>query len=194
MSNQNLPTALSSRTAGPVTTTTAKDAQVLSNGTLTQVQSIDYMVLDLNAAKQELMETQNQFNMTQNKLNATKQENEDLQIRLEEAQSRIVDLEQQIMAMPPAQLSAQPTAPWGNTLKSTLMSAELQSEELDRDYKIQLVEERDRLLDQKSELSDRLRGQIEENGVLKTTLDETQSELENLINEHEKVRHEVLDL
>ena len=98
------------------------------------------------------------------------------------------------MTMPPAQLSAQPTAPWGNTLKSTLMSAELQSEELDRDYKIQLVEERDRLLDQKSELSDRLRGQIEENGVLKTTLDETQSELENLINEHEKVRHEVLDL
>ena len=32
---------------------------------------------------------------------------------------------------------------------------------------------------------------MDEIAVLKTTLDETQHELENLINEHEKVRREV---
>eukprot|EP00354_Favella_ehrenbergii_P007664 CAMPEP_0170475920 /NCGR_PEP_ID=MMETSP0123-20130129/17485_1 /TAXON_ID=182087 /ORGANISM="Favella ehrenbergii, Strain Fehren 1" /LENGTH=83 /DNA_ID=CAMNT_0010746741 /DNA_START=392 /DNA_END=643 /DNA_ORIENTATION=- len=72
--------------------------------------------------------------------------------------------------------------PWQNTLRSAVIS-----EEPDREYKVALVEERDRLLDQKSELQDRIRGHLDENAVLKTTLDETQHELENLINEHEKV-------
>lgn len=55
------------------------------------------------------------------------------------------------------------------------------------------MEERDRLHDKTSELTDRLRAQMDENTVLKTTLDETQHELENLINEHEKVRRDVID-
>ena len=182
----NLPTALSSRTAGAMPC--GQDPQVLSNSTLPQVQSIDYMVLDLNAAKQELMETQNQFNMTQNELNVAKQEKEDLTIRLEEAQSRIVDLEQQVMS------TLGGPNPWQqNTLRSAAATSS-GGDEPDREYKVKLVEERDRLLDQKSELQDRIRGVVEENEVLKTTLDETQCELENLINEHERVSKQVTDL
>ena len=43
------------------------------------------MVLDLNAVKQELMETQNQFNSTQNMLQQERQEKQDIMTRLEEA-------------------------------------------------------------------------------------------------------------
>ena len=106
---------------------------------------------------------------------------EDLQIRLEEAQSRIVDLEQQVMS------TLGGPNPWQqNTLRSAAATSS-GGDEPDREYKVKLVEERDRLLDQKSELQDRIRGVVEENEVLKTTLDETQCELENLINEHERV-------
>jgi len=43
------------------------------------------MVLDLNAVKQELMETQNQFNSTQEMLHKERQEKQGLIGKLEEA-------------------------------------------------------------------------------------------------------------
>ena len=47
----SLPTGFTARTAGP------SFGQVLSSATLPQVQSIDCMVLDVNAVKQELSDT-----------------------------------------------------------------------------------------------------------------------------------------
>jgi len=102
--------------------------------------------------------------MTTNLLNATKMERDDLQVKLEEAQSRIVDLEQLLLS----QAAPNQHNPWQNTIKSATSTSEA-----DFEYKVRLVEERDRLLDQKSQLQDRVRGLTEENGVLKTTLDET---------------------
>ena len=56
------------------------------------------------------------------------------------------------------------------------------------------MEERDRLLDQKSELQDQIRQQREECDMLKVTLDQTQHELESLIENHERVTKQVTDL
>ena len=55
----NLPTGLSARSPTGMPLPTRDSERLLSQGTLQQVQSIDYMVLDLNAVKQELMDTQN---------------------------------------------------------------------------------------------------------------------------------------
>ena len=123
---------------------TRDSERLFSQGTLQQVQSIDYMVLDLNAVKQELMDTQNQFSMTQNTLNAERLEKQEIMNRLEEAQGRIVELEH--INSRNTQGSATVVNPWQQTTQ--------RSDPSDIEYKVNLVQERDRLLDQKSELQD----------------------------------------
>ena len=54
----NLPTGISARSPTTAMPMPTRDSErLLSQGTLQQVHSIDYMVLDLNAVKQELMDT-----------------------------------------------------------------------------------------------------------------------------------------
>ena len=113
-------------------------------------------------------------------LNQERQEKDTLQGELESLNSRMAELQRE--------------AEEAKEALATAKSASEQQLAPDTDYKVKLVEERNKLLQEKSELQDKILHHIEESKILKETLDETQLELESLVNEHERLTSQLQEM
>ena len=141
------------------------------------------MVLDLNALKQELLDTKNQFNSTRQDLELERKHKLTLISRLEATNGKLTQLEE---------INKRASGDQESKLYSEAVQ-NAQREELNLKQIRDLEEEKLSFQNEMRDLRQKLLQQMEDNKVLKITLDETQQELENLISEHEALTGQLSD-